>query len=104
MEHVVDREVVWFESKSFAKGVVRHTGAILQVERAVSKPKRELCRGDKFFVVMGAARNQSQNIFCAKHHECIGFAVAIKMGATKADFDACVAIHPTSGEEYVTLT
>ncbi|MFT5712843.1 MAG: glutathione reductase (NADPH) [Glaciecola sp.] len=32
-----------------------------------------------------------------------GFAVAIKMGATKADFDACVAIHPTSGEEFVTL-
>lgn len=32
-----------------------------------------------------------------------GFAVAIKMGATKADFDATVAIHPTSGEEYVTL-
>lgn len=33
-----------------------------------------------------------------------GFAVAMKMGATKADFDACVAIHPTSGEEFVTLT
>lgn len=33
-----------------------------------------------------------------------GFAVAIKMGATKADFDACVAIHPTSAEEFVTLT
>ncbi len=33
-----------------------------------------------------------------------GFGVAIKMGATKADFDACVAIHPTSAEEYVTLT
>ena len=32
-----------------------------------------------------------------------GFAVAIKMGATKADFDACVAIHPTSAEEFVTL-
>ncbi|WP_218397828.1 glutathione-disulfide reductase [Alteromonas lipotrueae] len=32
-----------------------------------------------------------------------GFAVAIKMGATKADFDACVAIHPTSAEEYVTM-
>lgn len=32
-----------------------------------------------------------------------GFGVAIKMGATKADFDACVAIHPTSGEEYVTM-
>jgi hypothetical protein len=27
-----------------------------------------------------------------------GFAVAVKMGATKADFDNTVAIHPTSGE------
>lgn len=27
-----------------------------------------------------------------------GFAVAVKMGATKDDFDATVAIHPTSGE------
>lgn len=33
-----------------------------------------------------------------------GFGVAMKMGATKADFDACVAIHPTSAEEFVTLT
>ena len=30
-----------------------------------------------------------------------GFAVAIKMGACKADFDATVAIHPTSSEEVV---
>lgn len=33
-----------------------------------------------------------------------GFGVAMKMGATKADFDACVAIHPTSAEEFVTLS
>jgi glutathione reductase (NADPH) len=32
-----------------------------------------------------------------------GFGVAIKMGATKADFDNCVAIHPVSAEELVTL-
>ncbi|KAK3753000.1 hypothetical protein QZH41_016300 [Actinostola sp. cb2023] len=32
-----------------------------------------------------------------------GFSVAIKMGATKADFDNCVAIHPTSSEELVTM-
>ncbi|XP_042307296.1 glutathione reductase, mitochondrial [Sceloporus undulatus] len=32
-----------------------------------------------------------------------GFAVAVKMGATKADFDRTVAIHPTSSEELVTL-
>ena len=33
-----------------------------------------------------------------------GFAVAIKMGATKRDFDATVAIHPTAAEELVTMT
>ncbi|NXU95975.1 GSHR protein, partial [Cettia cetti] len=32
-----------------------------------------------------------------------GFAVAIKMGATKADLDNTIAIHPTSAEELVTL-
>ena len=32
-----------------------------------------------------------------------GFAVAIKMGATKADFDATVAVHPTAAEELVLL-
>jgi len=32
-----------------------------------------------------------------------GFAVAIKMGATKKDFDDTIAIHPTSGEELVTM-
>lgn len=32
-----------------------------------------------------------------------GFGVAIKMGATKKDFDNCVAIHPTSAEELVTM-
>lgn len=32
-----------------------------------------------------------------------GFAVAIKMGATKNDFDNTVAIHPTSAEELVTM-
>jgi glutathione reductase (NADPH) len=32
-----------------------------------------------------------------------GFAVAIRMGATKRDFDDTVAVHPTSAEELVTL-
>jgi len=32
-----------------------------------------------------------------------GFAVAIRMGATKADFDETMAIHPTVSEELVTL-
>ena len=41
-------------------------------------------------------------------HDCDealqGFAVAMNMGATKADFDNTIAIHPTSAEELVTMT
>ncbi|MEC5115617.1 FAD-dependent oxidoreductase, partial [Xanthomonas oryzae] len=37
-------------------------------------------------------------------HEMLqGFAVAVKMGATKRDFDETVAIHPTSAEEIVLM-
>nr|WP_225880525.1 hypothetical protein [Anabaenopsis elenkinii] len=32
-----------------------------------------------------------------------GVAIALKMGATKADFDPTVGIHPTSAEEFVTM-
>ena len=32
-----------------------------------------------------------------------GVAIAVKMGATKANFDATVAVHPSSAEEFVTM-
>ena len=32
-----------------------------------------------------------------------GIAIALKAGATKADFDSTVGIHPTSAEELVTM-
>jgi glutathione reductase (NADPH) len=32
-----------------------------------------------------------------------GMAIAIKAGATKADFDATIGIHPTAAEEFVTM-
>jgi glutathione reductase (NADPH) len=32
-----------------------------------------------------------------------GFAVAVRMGARKQDFDDTIAIHPTSAEEFVTM-
>lgn len=44
------------------------------------------------------------HVICAGADEMLqGFAVAIKMGATKRDFDDTVAIHPTAAEEVVTL-
>ena len=33
-----------------------------------------------------------------------GLAIALKAGANKAHFDACIGIHPTSAEEFVSLT
>jgi glutathione reductase (NADPH) len=32
-----------------------------------------------------------------------GFAVALNAGATKADFDRTIGIHPTAAEEFVTM-
>jgi len=32
-----------------------------------------------------------------------GMAIAVKLGATKAQFDATIGIHPTAAEEFVTL-
>jgi glutathione reductase (NADPH) len=32
-----------------------------------------------------------------------GFAVAVKAGLTKKQFDECIAVHPTSSEEMVLL-
>jgi glutathione reductase (NADPH) len=32
-----------------------------------------------------------------------GLAVALKCGATKAQFDATIGIHPTAAEEFVTM-
>ena len=32
-----------------------------------------------------------------------GIAIAIKVGVTKAQFDATVGIHPTTAEEFVTM-
>jgi len=32
-----------------------------------------------------------------------GLGATVKMGATKKDFDSCVAIYPTQLEEFVTM-
>ena len=32
-----------------------------------------------------------------------GFGIALKMGATKADFDGLIGIHPTTAESLTTL-
>lgn len=57
-------------------------------------------------VVVDASNDRVVGCHMAGHHaaEIIqGMAVAMKAGATKADFDATVGIHPTVAEEFATL-
>lgn len=56
-----------------------------------------VCAGDKEIVVGLHVLGKSADEILQ------GFAVAVRMGATKADLDATLAIHPTAGEEFVTL-
>jgi glutathione reductase (NADPH) len=64
------------------------------------KPKCEM----KLVVVGAEERIVGLHVIGAGADEMLqGFAVAVKMGATKRDFDDTVAIHPTSAEEFVTM-
>ncbi|MDH3448324.1 MAG: glutathione-disulfide reductase [Gammaproteobacteria bacterium] len=70
------------------------------------------------YALSAHAATTAMKLVCAGHREQVvgihlvgdgademlqGFAVAVKMGATKADFDSTIAIHPTSAEELVTM-
>ena len=73
---------------------------IFQVDTDDDKPKTfmKLIAVGKEEVIVGI------HIFGMGADEMLqGFGVAMKMGATKADFDSCIAIHPTASEELVTM-
>ncbi len=64
------------------------------------KPHTEM----KLVTVGGEQRIVGVHVVGAGADEMLqGFAVAVRMGATKRDFDDTVAIHPTSAEELVTM-
>ena len=58
----------------------------------------------KIIVEKGSDRVVGCHMVGADSPEIIqGFAVALKCGATKEQFDATMAIHPTAAEEFVTM-
>jgi glutathione reductase (NADPH) len=80
------------------------------VYTAAFRPMKTLFagRGDKMLMKLIVAQDTGRVLGCHIVGEGAGemmqmAAVAVKMGATKADFDATVAIHPTAAEELVTL-
>jgi len=82
----------------------------VRVYRSTFTPLKLVMSGRKertiIKVVVDAENDRVIGCHMAGHHaaEIIqGLAVAMKAGATKADFDATIGIHPTSAEEFVTL-
>jgi glutathione reductase (NADPH) len=85
-----------------AEGVKVYTSGFVPMYHALTtrKPRAEM----KLVTVGPEERIVGLHVLGAGADEMLqGFAVAVKMGATKRDFDDTVAIHPTSAEEFVTM-
>jgi len=82
----------------------------LNVYRSRFRPMKETLGGGSGKVFMKMIVVESTDVVVGCHMvgegagEIIqGIAVAMKAGATKADFDATIGIHPTAAEEFVTM-
>lgn len=82
----------------------------VQVYRSRFRPLKHTLTGRaertlmKLVVDGGSSRVVGAHMVGADAPEIIqGVAIAVKLGATKAQFDATVGIHPTSAEEFVTM-
>ncbi len=84
--------------------------AKIDIYQSTFKPLRNSLSGNQDTILIKLIVNQENDIVLGAHMvgpdagEIIqGLAVAIRMGATKLDLDATMAIHPTTAEEFVTL-
>jgi glutathione reductase (NADPH) len=82
----------------------------VQVHRSVFRPLKHTLSGRvertmmKLVVDGATGRVVGAHMVGADAPEIIqGVAIAVKLGATKAQFDATVGIHPTAAEEFVTM-
>lgn len=88
----------------------RETGACIDVYLSRFKPMRNTLAGRDERTVMKLIVDRKSDRVLGLHMlgpdagEIVqGFAVALKCGATKAQFDATIGIHPTAAEELVTM-
>lgn len=88
----------------------RAAGHVIRVFRSTFRPMLNTLSGRdehtmmKLVVDAGSDRVLGVHMVGPDAGEIIqGFAVALKCGATKAQFDATVGIHPTAAEEFVTM-
>ncbi len=108
-------EVQTCSSKRFAvcgltEEQAREQGANVDIYRSSFRPMKNTLSGNpgrsfmKLVVDRDSDRILGMHLAGRDSAEIMqGFAVALKMGARKADFDATVGIHPSSAEELVTM-
>ncbi len=81
---------------------IYHTSFRPMYYSLVDKPEKTMMK-----LVVNATTDQVLGAHMVGDHaaEIIqSMAIAVKMGATKSDFDATVGIHPTTAEEFVTMS
>lgn len=93
-----------------SEGQARQQFGAIQVFRSDFRPLKHTLSGSsertlvKLIVDAASDRVVGLHMVGADAGEIVqGFAVALQCGATKAQFDATIGIHPTSAEEFVTL-
>jgi len=94
----------------FTEEAARTIYTDVQVHRSVFRPLKHTLSGRlertmmKLVVDGASGRVVGAHMVGADAPEIIqGVAIAVKLGATKAQFDATVGIHPTAAEEFVTM-
>ncbi|MFV0679436.1 glutathione-disulfide reductase [Ottowia sp.] len=92
------------------EGQARERFGAIRVYRSDFKPLKHTLSGStertlvKLIVDDASERVVGLHMVGADAGEIVqGFAVALQCGATKAQFDATIGVHPTSAEEFVTL-
>ncbi len=92
------------------EGEARQAHGAVDVYRATFAPLKHTITGRdertmmKLVVERATGRVVGAHMVGADAAEIIqGVAIAVKCGATKAQFDATIGIHPTSAEEFVTM-
>jgi glutathione reductase (NADPH) len=88
----------------------REAGHTLRIYRSEFKPMKHTLSGRDERALMKLVVDDKTDRVLGAHmvgpdagEITQGLAVAIKAGATKAQFDSTVGIHPTSAEEFVTM-
>ena len=88
----------------------KDAGRKVRIYRTTFRPMKNAFLGEGALSMMKLVVDENDDKVLGVHiagKDCSemiqGFAVALKLGATKADFDATIGVHPTSAEELVTM-